>query len=426
LRRAVGLALELCPGARTITRAADVYAKKPKKLTVKTSWDMLHRTIGAPVPKAVAEDILRRLGFGVRSAKTLLTVSVPTWRATKDISGAEDIAEEILRIYGYARIPSALPAFPITPPPRDPAHLLEYRLKEIFALECGYAETSNYSFVSGEWADRCGMPMRQPIALDNPIASDRPLLRQSLLPGVLENMESNLHRYDAVRLCETGRTYHADVAGLAMAPSAADRLPGEIKRLALGYAAKGAAVPFYPLAHAIDSAFRRAGIACAREPSATPPPWAHPGRAATVLVGGKPCGIIAEVHPSVSERIGIEGRVAIAEFDMRLLAAGVSRRAAYASIPPYPSVTRDIALVVSRSVSHAQMVQTIRAASRLVSDAALFDVYEGEGIAPDKKSVAYHIVYLSRDKTLGADDVAEAHRAVEEALKRDCGADVRR
>ena len=132
--------------------------------------------------------ILTQLGFGVEGEGNILSVTIPTWRATKDISIAEDLVEEVARIYGYENIPTVMPKFTMRPAPKNPLRDLERRFKQLLAHEYHYTEVFNYSFVSPQLLEKIGDDPAKCIELNKPLAKDRPLIRRHVVPGLIQHV----------------------------------------------------------------------------------------------------------------------------------------------------------------------------------------------------------------------------------------------
>jgi phenylalanyl-tRNA synthetase beta chain len=417
LKRAVELILMLCPGAKVASNVVDVDHSRYDRPAIEVPIDVFQKKIGMLIKEKEMVDILERLGFGVKSKKEMFYVTVPSWRATKDISIAEDLVEEVARLYGYDHIVPDLPVFPIVPPVKNKLRGLARKIRRFLAYEQAYTEVYNYSFVSPEWLSQLHIDTDEHIELDNPIAKDRPLLRRNLIPNLLQNAESNLHRFESVKLFEVGRTYLRELAGERMRANSDDLLPKQDTVLGMVYAAKGDERPFYELAGSVRAVFERLGadISFHRigEPGALP---SHPGRYAEIKLRDAAIGKIGELHPEVQQHIGIPHRTAMLEIDMNAVLPHLKEKNSYTPLSTYPSVDRDIAFVVNRSVAHADIAAALRDVDPLVVDAALFDVYEGKGVPKGKKSMAYHLVYRSAERTLATEEVDRVHAEMVQTL----------
>ena len=420
LARAVALARELIPSARVISAVADeANYYRAGKNQIKFSPSFLAKKLGVALAKKEIVGVLTKLGFAVSGQGESLTVTVPGWRVEKDISIPEDLVEEVARIYGFNNIPSHLPSLPIASGTPNKLRELERKLKEGLSCEFGFTEVYNYSFVSPELLRRFGEDMSLYLELDNPVASDRPYLRRHLVFGLLQNVEANAHRFEAVKLFETGKVYVAEEKGNKIGPASAEFLPRQNTQLAMVYCKKGETTPFFELSDSIVGALARFGLAAAcKKGKIEKSEMVQAGRYAEIYVGETVVGRVGELNPIAQEDFGILNRVAILEMDLNLLAPFLSDKIAYTKLPNYPSVERDLAFFVDKKSAHADILEEIKNADSLVESAELFDVYEAGEVAGGKKSMAYHLVYRSAQKTLEAKLAEAAHSRVIEALKK--------
>jgi len=430
LRRLVELTLEICPEANVASKVVDVYAKKQETKVIETSFDVFAKKIGIALDEKKITDILERLGFALVSSKNgSVKITVPSWRATKDIHLAEDIVEEVIRILGYETVSASLPTLSIASPKQNSVKSLERTIKEYLALEAGCTETYNYSFESPEWLRRLSIDTSMHLELANPIARDRPLIRRSLIPNMLENVEANLHRFSEVKIFETGRTYKIEEAGERVESGSAELLPRQDVYLGVVYAQKGEKVPFYHLSHILHNLFDRLHVHFElqnAEENLDMVPWVHRGRCADIVVDGTHIGKIAELHPQTASTLGIDERVAIIEMNFNIFSEVMTEQVRYLPLSPYPEVTRDIAFVVEASLVHAQVVQSLRCVDPLIRSVELFDVYQGERLGENKKSMAYHVVYGSNEKTLTTAQVDAVHKKVLQTLEKEFKAELRK
>ncbi|MBT3539217.1 phenylalanine--tRNA ligase subunit beta [Candidatus Parcubacteria bacterium] len=427
LRRAAELTLEICPDAKVVSNVADEKNFSLNQGPIELSLDFLNKKIGKVIEKKQVIKILEDLGFGVKDKKDILFVTVPTWRATKDISIPEDLVEEVSRVYGYGNIETVLPSFSVTPPERNELRLLERKVKELMSKEYGYTESINYSFVSPDLLNKVGLEINKHIELDNPIAKDRPYLRRTLLPNLFENIEKNTHDRDDLYLFEVGKVFKGEESGERVSNNSDDLLPNQDVEFACVYSSKQDKTPFYEISQSVGDMIRNLGVDVGLEVvGETNESYIHPGRVAYLSVSGVKVGIVAELHPSVQKKFGIDVRVGFAEINLTRLLEYTKERANYIGVPEYPPVLRDIAFVVDSNVMNQDMVKIIKSVDNLINHVELFDVFEGEKLGKDKKSVAYHITYLSKEKTLEAVDVDKIHDEVVKALEKEFKAEVRK
>lgn len=431
LRKAVELTLKLCKGAKVVSEVSDMYNYTFTVDKISFPIALFEKKIGVVIPEKEIVKILDRLGFKIKKEKKNITVHVPTWRATKDVTLPEDIVEEVLRMYGYENVPASLPNFSITPPLVNHTKELKRKAKNILALECGFTESYNYSFVSPEWLSLLGIETHLHVELENPIAKDRPLLRRSLITNLLHNVESNLHRSEAVKLFETGRVYKIEEAGERVSPGSDELLPQQDTMLGAVYAGKGDEVPFYTLRSAVETMFNRLHAVYSFERKSTldhisAPSWSHPGRTTFIYMNGHMVGCMGELHPRIQKNIGIDARVAWVEINLNTCVESLSEKVSYHPLSMYPSVVRDLAFVVEKKTPHAQIVATIQKIDPLIKNVDLFDVFEGEKIGATKKSVAYHIEYRSDERTLTTEEIDVLQKKVLTSLEKECGAEIRK
>ncbi|OGH66709.1 MAG: phenylalanine--tRNA ligase subunit beta [Candidatus Magasanikbacteria bacterium RIFCSPHIGHO2_02_FULL_41_13] len=431
LRRLVELTLQICKGSAVASPVVDLYPKKPGAKIIATSFEFLEGKIGMSLDHKKVVDILERLGFTIEKGKKgALKITVPSWRATKDISIAEDIVEEVIRIIGYENVPSTLPVFSITPPRQNSVKVLERKIKELLALESCFTETYNYSFESPEWLQKLGVDSSLHLELENPIAKDRPLIRRSLIPNLIENVESNLHRFDEIKMFETGRVYKIEEAGERVEAKDDGLLPRQDTYLGLVYAKKSETTPFFVLSKVIADVFARLHVAVeiipAENESFAATPFVHPGRFAFLKVAGTIVGRMSELHPSTAKNLGISQRLAFGEINLNILSDHQLEEVSYSPLSVYPDVVRDIAIVLEKNVMHANLVAALRSVDPLIVSVELFDVYEGERLGENKKSMAYHITYRDTQKTLTTAEVDDVHKKVLDTLQKNFAAEIRK
>ncbi|MBI4457431.1 phenylalanine--tRNA ligase subunit beta [Candidatus Uhrbacteria bacterium] len=401
LARAVRLCQEVA-GGRLAAKVCDVKVAPKKAPKLKLRPERAQALIGVEIPPAKMTAILKSLGFGVAGGKKALDVAVPFWRA-RDIEGERDLVEEIARIHGYHNLPSVIPAGEIPLAAHDPILRAEDRTRQFFKA-AGYTELLSYSFVSKELLEKTGLDPASCLRLANPLSSDFEFMRPSLIPGALATVKINEGLFPDGQLFEVSNAYF---------PRQGD-LPEErpnVLALAYGRAAdeslfrqvKGALEAYCPMIGAGEVSLKR------RAKSGL---W-HPGRTVGIAVGGTVFGTLGEIHPAILKAFGIDSQVAVLDFDLGALLKACDARPSYTPIPLYPPVRRDLAFVLDDRAEYAAVEAAVKAASPLLSETELFDVYKGKGVEAGKKSLALHLAFSNPEKTLTAEEAdAELERIV--------------
>ncbi len=352
-----------------------------------------------------------------------LIVQVPSFRV--DLQREADLIEEIARLYGYNRIPTTLPGVDLSFPEQDEERIKRNQASQIMT-GAGFTEAINYSFVSSAYDDTLQLEKsdtrRSHVRLLNPLTEDQDVMRTSLLPGLLENARRNLNfQQTSCYLFEIGKIF---------LPNGDAPLPNEPMRIAgiLIGNRNGAHSPLYYKVEETDisdakgavetllSQMRLYGqnpdqqiqLSAADQHSAEP--FCDEGCCINVVYGATIVGSLGKLKNEILLELGIKRAAYYFDLDFSALAAVKPAAKAFSSLPVYPSVKRDIALVVPTSVPAGDLVQTVLASGeKLVEYCELFDVYQGDKIGGGMKSVALSITYRSATRTLTEKNVEKAH-----------------
>lgn len=432
LRRAVELMAEVSPGARVASKVIDEYARPPKLTTVSLTADLVNQRLGTEIPAKEMEEILERLGFLVKAAPRLkpgatkggaMQVTIPSWRATKDVSIIEDVIEEIARMWGYDKIESSLPSFSIAPPVEDPVRDLAREVRRAMSLGLGATEVYRYAFVAPQILETLGFTPKDHLKLANPLAEDRPYLCQSLVPNLFDTVVINHRTFPVVSVFEIARVFLGAVKGDE--DGQGGTLPAQPYHFGIAYSAQGDESPMVELRRQVETTLRAAGFDVAFREMAEPVGWMHPSRAAEIFVGGKKYGMLAEARPDVAQTLGIDRRVAIVEMNLTMLAAIEKTPTVFSPIPQYPDAKRDLAFTVAERTTAAAIESAVRKALVLLVEYVLFDIYRGRGVEEGQKSMAVHLTFRSLEKTLGAQEVDEEINKIRRVLEKEFGAIMR-
>lgn len=402
LDRACGL-VDLLGAGECCGETIDLYPGKKPPTVLPLDADRINRFLGTDIPSAEMEKILRTLDFSVGDGK----ITVPSFRG--DVGCMNDVAEEVVRIWGYEAIQATPLRGETTEGGRSEKQLYDRAIVDRM-VSLGYYESVTFSFISPKFYDKLRMPAdstkRASVVIRNPLGEDTSIMRTTALPSLLDVLAHN-RSYSA----ETASVFeHATVY---LPQEAADSLPEERKSLVFAFYGDG---DFYRLKTAVCDL-------CAMIRCDTPvfsalrdDPTYHPGRAAVVRVSGKAVGTLGELHPETAKNFGFptDMRVYAAEIDTDLLwtlRGGVPQ---YTPIPKYPASTRDFSFVCEEDLEAGTIEQAIRGAGiKLLAGTKLFDVYRGVQLGAGKKSVSYRIWLRAADRTITDE---EADKAVEKLL----------
>jgi phenylalanyl-tRNA synthetase beta chain len=406
LARAVELFHEVAPGIRPVGGVADNRGPLPHTKPIPLSVDFVVRKLGKEVTQERVYQILHALGFeSTETAPGLLTVTVPTWRATKDISLKDDLVEEIGRMIGYETIQPTAPRVDAVVPPPSPMRTYLRQVRTQLTAQ-GFTEVYNYSFVNENDVRKFQRDINDHIAVRNPIASELTHLRRSLLPGIYKNIVSNVRHYPAFRLFEIGSEIH---------PNAGPDLPNEIVHvLAALYDSHGDEQDFFELKRVLECVFPSAQLASAQARE-----YEHPARTAQIYWHGRVIGRLFELHPSLLAADGIEGRAFLFDVDLQLaqmLAASSPLK--YTPLRKYPTSGFDLSVLTDLHTPVARVQEHLtELAGPDLAEIDFLRQYVGPPLPRDQKSVSYHIEVGALDHTMSTEEVTEIRNRIIEGMR---------
>jgi phenylalanyl-tRNA synthetase beta chain len=401
LARAVEILRETLPGIRLVGGVADQKKAIPAPPAIELPLNWLERKLGRAVEPAEVRRILERLEFGVTEPRPrVFSVTVPSWRATKDVSIKDDLVEEVGRMVGYDSITPRAPLIPSSVPPGNPQRKFQHEVRDIFVDE-GFTEVSNYSFISEEAARTFGFDPAAHERVANPIASDQALMRTSLLPGIWKNIIENSKHRDAFRLFEIGLEIH----------QRGGRLPEETPHLAAAlYDRQGdGSSGLFELERAAEC-LMPAARACPAEAR----PFEHPARSANILWKGQTAGRLFELHPSLVE----SGRAAVLDLDLRVVESLSAGEIKYTPIRRYPSSAFDLSVIAGLR-EHAGYLEASVAsfAGPLLESIQFVRQYTGAPLEEGQKSVSFRLTVGSPERTLSSEEVGEIRTRIIEGMR---------
>ncbi|MGA7414832.1 MAG: phenylalanine--tRNA ligase subunit beta [Bryobacteraceae bacterium] len=411
LARAVELIAGVCPEARAKGGVADsrgaLTAPEPIRITV----DFISKKLGKQLGEEQIRSILSALGFGVEAVgpKSLL-VSIPSWRATKDISLKDDLVEEIGRIVGYGEITPAAPLVQCIPPAMNPVRGYHRKVRLEMAAQ-GFTEVYNYSFVNQTTVARFGLDTATHIAVKSPIAAEHTHMRRSLLPGLFQNIVNNTRNYRDFRIFEIGREIHPRVE----VQSAGDAgLPDEMTRLVAAlYIATGDEQDFFELKRVLECVFPSASLRAVE-----PKGYEHPTRAATVEWRGEMIGRLFELHPALLAAEGLDGRAFLFDVDLDAGQSLAATEVKYVPLRKYPTSGFDLSVVAAlrRPVADIQR-DLVNVAGGSLAKIDFVRQYAGPPLPEGQKSVSYRLEVGSFDHTLASDEVSALRNQIIDGMR---------
>ncbi|MEW6162900.1 MAG: phenylalanine--tRNA ligase subunit beta [Nitrospirota bacterium] len=426
LNRAALLIREVAGGI--IHEIIDVYPVKYVPESIWVRYDRINKILGTGLPKEEMLEILERLAIITEDRGDFFIVYLPAFR--RDIKREGDVAEEISRFCGYDRIPARIPRSSLSSgrPNKKMGNIV--RIREVMR-KAGFTEVINYSFMSPSSLDIIAIPeadrRRKTIAIRNPLRQEESLLRTTLIPSLIKNLKYNIDRgIEDVRIFEVSTVFEDIGKPL---PLEGFRLGGIFYREEVPSLWREDVKGFFIAKGALESLFEELKI---KEYSLVPSsePFLQMGQASDIYVSGSYVGCLGVLAPYIVERLDLRKRrieVVIFELNLDLLLALIPDTIRYRPIPKYPSAERDIAIVVDEDVPASEIMKMIRSfPSELIEDVTVFDSYRGESIPEGKKSLAFSILYRSKEKTLTDEEVEELHSSLVKHVLERTGGELRK
>lgn len=376
----------------------DVYPVKEGDREVEFDLDACNRLLGTSISLEEAREYFDRLGIKIND--DLKSVVVPYFR--QDLLRNADLAEELARFFGYDKIPTTLPSGESTAGGETFGMEIEGKAMEL-AEQFGFCEGMTFSFESPKVFDRLLLPSdakeREAIEIKNPLGEDYSIMRTQIINGMLTSLGTNSARRNKnVRLYEISNIYLAKKLPL-------EDYPEEKKQFCLGMYGEG---DFFVLKGVIEEFLYKVGMKKLPSYNADAgKTFLHPGRQAQIIYEDTVVGYFGEVHPLVQEAYGIAERTYVANIDLSVICKKANFTVKYEGIAKFPSVVRDISLVMDKSLTAGEIEKIIRSESGAILESLeLFDIYEGERIGADKKSMAYSITFRNKEKTLEESEIS--------------------
>ncbi|HRY77124.1 MAG TPA: phenylalanine--tRNA ligase subunit beta [Candidatus Paceibacterota bacterium] len=401
-------------GGKISKGIVDSYPHKQSKKALGFDLIKFQEFSGITIPTNQIKDIFKRLGFTIaKQTKNNLVLITPTGRL--DIERFEDLAEEILRIYDYNKVPEA-PATGILIPAVPNEEITWRRQIKRTLAALGLNEVYNYAFISKTDLANYGLKWEETIAIANPLSSEFEFLRPTLIINLLKNAGSNFRFYDEVKIFELAKVFQKG----AVEPYEEWRVAGLISR-------KDKKIhSFLELKGIIEKMFEAFGLWNLEFQDLKQNSWLLNGRSAEIKIDGESLGFIGEINPTLTQKYNDDYPAVIFEMDLAKIVKSVQEELEYEPLAKFPAVIRDISLLVSAETRVSEILNIINdSENKILRDVDLFDVYEGEKLGLNKKSLSFHLIFQSPDRTLTTDEIGKSLEKIISNLKAKLGAEIR-
>ncbi|MBX8513146.1 phenylalanine--tRNA ligase subunit beta [Pseudomonas cichorii] len=412
MERATGLLLEITGGEAGPIIEAVSEQHLPSIASVTLRASRVEQMLGLVIENAEIERLLTALGLKLSNESAgQWRVEVPSHRF--DISLEVDLIEELARLYGYNHLPVRYPQARLAPQAKAEARGDLPELRRLLVAR-GYQEAITYSFIDPK-AFELFSPGVEPLLLANPISNDMAAMRSSLWPGLVKALQHNLNRQqDRVRMFESGLRFVGQLDGLKQEPMLAGVVCGS--RLPEGWAQGRDAVDFFDVKADVEAVLGFAGALGEFTFSAGQHPALHPGQTARIERDGREVGFLGAIHPELAKNLGLDRPVFV--FELILGEVSTGRLPKFHELSRFPEVRRDLALLADRDVNASAVLDVIREnAGEWLTDLRLFDVYQGKGIDPHRKSLAVGLTWQHPSRTLNDDEVNATTLAILNSLE---------
>ena len=395
----------------------DLYEGEIVNKVIETTFTKVNGVLGLNIDNQTIVDILKRLYFEVESNGDELKVTVPLFR--EDMEGYPDIAEEIIREYGYSHItPTLLKKSSITNGGLNDKQNKQESFKNLL-ISYGFNEIITYSFVPEKDVETFKLPTSADslIKILNPISEEMAVMRSSLIPSIVRAVSNNITRKNNEgRLFEIAKVYSANELPLK-------ELPVETAMLSIAMFGNE---DFFSVKGVIEGILNNFCFGKDVKYVKTNEKLMHPTRSADIIADGESIGFFGQLHPVIAEKFSIDKPLYVAELNYDVLSKHFAEKIIFKPISKFPSVERDLAVIINDNITCAEVVDIIKqAGGEFLESVKLFDVYKGEQIASDKKSLAFNLVFVSLDRTLNVEEIDNIVKNILAELRNKVNAELR-
>jgi phenylalanyl-tRNA synthetase beta chain len=428
LARCFELIRETCPEAKVSSQVADLASFSLFTGPIEFDLDWVAKRLGENIGRESIVKILESLGFGISGANgNSLSIIIPTWRATKDISIREDLLEEVARVRGYNNFKSTTPYVEMVAPEENKERKMERLFKNLLSVGAGSTEVYNYSFVGEDKLEKLKINPQSYVRLANPLNKNQTMLRQNLLENIVDNIKNNQAKFPAISLFEIDRVFIDATGSIPKDEKQRETLPYQEKHLAIIEAADDYRAVYKKVKGKLEYLLANFGLRVDYQESEMIPEWAGKEAFAKIFAGGIEIGFAAYLAKDVATSLGIKKETAAVEVNFEKLAKIIYSLPpkVYAKANKYPSLIRDLAFVVDEKVLYNKIREELEGFDSLLTGIELFDVYQGKNLPEGQKSLAFHVVYSSLERTLESEEVDALQERLIADLKEKFGAQIR-
>ena len=416
--------VELLAAGEIADGTIDVYPTKAEPFSLPLDADRINRFLGVDLTKEYMENVLRSLWCKVEDG----VVTVPSFR--DDLRCMNDLAEEVLRIYGYGKIEGSPLSGETTQGGRTPRQAYEQRMRDAL-VGMGLCEAETFSFISPKFYDRIRWaeddPRRRSVVISNPLGEDTSVMRTTAIPSMLQVLQNNA----AVKNLDAGLF---ELASVYLPKDDPNELPDEQKRVVIGFYTSGVkdvrnpfdAAGFYKMKGYVEALLAAGDVSGAEYVPFSGESAFHPGRCAKVMRNGVCLGIFGEIHPLTLANYDIGAPAFVAELDFDAIFNARTAVTEYVPLPKFPALERDFSFVVAEETAVGSLEKCMKAAGgEALSAVTLFDIYRGPQIGEGKKSVSFSVMLRAADKTMTDAEADEKVKVILAAVESECGAALR-
>ena len=416
VNRAVQL-VEIIGAGEVVDGKIDVYPTKQKMNEIKLDVDRINHLLGTNITKQEMIDILEKLEIHVKDD----VATSPYFRM--DLEFVADLAEEIVRIYGYDKLETTLIQADTTLGIRNKEQNIEKKIKEVL-VNSGLSEIYTYGFVSEKDLEKANISeelKEDAIIVQNPLSDEYRLMRPTTIPSMMQILAINANKKNQeAKLFDISRNYKNNQNQVENG-----EVPLQENILTIGMYGKD--VDFYTLKGILENILEAIGVSRYDVEKETKNESYHPGRCANIKVGIDTIATLGEVHPEVLDNYGIEKRAYLLEANITKLVKYARNNKKYVEVPKFPAVERDIAMIVDEDIQVAQIEKIItKKGKKLLESLQLFDIYRNEKIGENKKSVAYSLIFRDKNKTLSDEEINKTMESIIVELEKVVGAELRK